>query len=357
MKYLFIVILIFNSLVINAATKYWFGTANTSDAANWASDTTSWTVTTAPTISDDIRFTKAAGNVTCTVNSSVSCLNLICSGFTGTITGSSSYWFDIRGSVTCGGTMTFAGFYIMNAGGSTNQSFTTNGVSLSGHIKKDNSSGTLTFQDNISTTGRLEIVKGTVNTNSKTCSFSYIVISSSANPSALTCGSSSITLTSSSGIDFETNGSNFTFTCGTSTIHLTSTSSSTKFYGNGKTFYNVYFDGTTGGGTISGSNTFTELKLSPSTAKTYKFTDGTTQTVTTFTATGSPGKNITLTGTSTGGWTISKSSGTVSCDYLNIQYSTATGGATWSAGYYSVNRGSNSGWTFKAASPYIQIIY
>lgn len=54
------------------------------------------------------------------------------------------------------------------------------------------------------------------------------------------------------------------------------------------------------------------------------------------------------TGTSTGGWTISDSSGTNAVEYCDISYSTATGGATWNA-YTSLGNtdsGNNSGWTF-----------
>jgi len=42
--------------------------------------------------------------------------------------------------------------------------------------------------------------------------------------------------------------------------------------------------------------------------------------------------------------TISKSSGIVVADYLNIKDSNATGGATWIADIHSVNDGNNSGW-------------
>jgi hypothetical protein len=43
---------------------------------------------------------------------------------------------------------------------------------------------------------------------------------------------------------------------------------------------------------------------------------------------------------------LSKSSGTVACDYLTIQDSAAGGGATWNPGTHSLNLGDNSGWFF-----------
>ena len=48
--------------------------------------------------------------------------------------------------------------------------------------------------------------------------------------------------------------------------------------------------------------------------------------------------------------TLSKSSGTVSVDYLSIGNSIATGGATWNAGANSVDVGNNTGWIFPAPS-------
>lgn len=44
--------------------------------------------------------------------------------------------------------------------------------------------------------------------------------------------------------------------------------------------------------------------------------------------------------------TLSKSSGIVSCDYLSLKDSVATGGATWYAGSHSTNVSGNSGWIF-----------
>ena len=46
--------------------------------------------------------------------------------------------------------------------------------------------------------------------------------------------------------------------------------------------------------------------------------------------------------------TLSKSSGIVSVDYLSIQDSNATGGATWNAGANCVDAGNNTGWIFTA---------
>jgi hypothetical protein len=50
-----------------------------------------------------------------------------------------------------------------------------------------------------------------------------------------------------------------------------------------------------------------------------------------------------------GSHTLSKSSGIVSVDYIDVQRSTATGGASWYAGANSTDSGNNTGWLFTAA--------
>jgi hypothetical protein len=55
---------------------------------------------------------------------------------------------------------------------------------------------------------------------------------------------------------------------------------------------------------------------------------------------------ITLASSNTTPAILSKSSGQVVCDYLNVSYSTAQGGATWNPGVHSTNQGSNTGWDF-----------
>jgi len=47
-------------------------------------------------------------------------------------------------------------------------------------------------------------------------------------------------------------------------------------------------------------------------------------------------------------FTLSKSSGVVSCDYLDLSNSLATGGARWYAGAHSNNTTGNSGWVFSS---------
>ncbi|MFA5095412.1 MAG: peptidoglycan-binding domain-containing protein [Candidatus Paceibacterota bacterium] len=144
----------------------------------------------------------------------------------------------------------------------------------------------------------------------------------------------------------------------TSTIKFTDTTSSSKTFlfsdsegaDLGKTYNNIWFAGAGSGPVIvQGSNTFNDFKADP--GVTVQFTDDTTQTVSSFTTTGTAESMITLNGTDTAGWTLSAPTGTISSDYLNIDYSNATGGATFYAGANSIDGGHNTGWIFTAPPP------
>lgn len=145
---------------------------------------------------------------------------------------------------------------------------------------------------------------------------------------------------------------NLTFNAETSTIVFRNTiSGNGKFYGGGLTYNDFTIEAPTGTTTIYGPSTiFNTLTIEAPT--TLKFTDGTTTTVSAFVATGTSGNEITLTGTSTAGWTISDTTGTNAVEYCDISYSTAQGGATWNAFTLNgnTNSGNNSGWTFSSTA-------
>lgn len=112
----------------------------------------------------------------------------------------------------------------------------------------------------------------------------------------------------------------------------------------------VTLNGTTQ--TVSGTTTFNNLTISKTNSPTISFTSGTTFTIGgAFTATGDATHQITIGATTTSAATLSKASGTVSCSYCTISYSTATGGATWEAlTAGNINGGYNSGWLFSSDS-------
>jgi len=168
-------------------------------------------------------------------------------------------------------------------------------------------------------------------------------------------GSGTWTVTGNSGafpaiweID-EYNGEVVTINTETSTIKLTNTAGEKVFLGASKTYNNLWITGADGDNIVRGSNTFNDFKVdNPPT--TLLFTAGETQTVNTFTVSGTAGSLITINSDDNATQhTLSKSSGIVGGDYLDISNSNANGGATWYAGSNSVNTTNNDGWIFEDA--------
>ena len=134
-----------------------------------------------------------------------------------------------------------------------------------------------------------------------------------------------------------------------STIKLINSVSGTNytFVGGGK-IYNNYWNATTGSGSIviTGSNTFNDLKINA--GRTQRFAINTTQVISTLTSLGTASSHAVINSQlgSITNHNLSKASGTVRCDYLNISNSNAIGGATWFAGNHSVDFLDNNGWLF-----------
>lgn len=150
-------------------------------------------------------------------------------------------------------------------------------------------------------------------------------------------------------------GSDFTLTANTSTIKITDSSTTTKYFiGSNKTYYNLWKVNTgaelsSGDLRVGNTNTFNNIKLDAGTRMQGESTA--TQTVSSFTAIGTAGNKIFLTndqGIFGDNWILSKASGTVTTEYLDISQSDASGGATFKA-INSIDSGNNSGWAFTPA--------
>lgn len=146
---------------------------------------------------------------------------------------------------------------------------------------------------------------------------------------------------------------NFTTTAGTGTGKISMTGVAAKIFEGGGATYNCTLSNDGAGAlTVTGSNTFTTIAngVQPTTLT---FTAGTTQTVTNFNVNGTLGNPVTINSSSTSPATLSKSSGSVSVDYVQIQNSTATGGASWRAGPNSRDLGGNTGWQFGSGGNFL----
>ena len=217
--------------------------------------------------------------------------------------------------------------------------------------------GSLTLQDALTVQGNLTIRFGTFNANNFNVT-AATVVSNYSSTRAISMGSGAWTLTGTATVwSLAVNG-NLTLTVSTSTIKFTNTTSTARtFAGGGLTYNNFWSDAgaSTAVLTVSGSNTFALFKDTGTAAHTIKFTAGTTQTIATWTVSGSSGNVITIDSSSTATHALVKSGGgVVSSDYLNIQHSVATPASTWYAGANSTNNQAvataGSGWIFTAPS-------
>jgi len=136
-------------------------------------------------------------------------------------------------------------------------------------------------------------------------------------------------------------GANGTINAGANwVVKFTSTSANTKtFMGGGKTYSALWFATTTGAGQVTGSNTFSQLRIDSGT--TVNFTAGTTSTATTWTM-----DSATIGSTTAASHTLAKAGGArVVARNASISRSTATPSTTFYAPG-GTDGGNNSGWNF-----------
>lgn len=227
-------------------TAAWDGTAGT----KWATTSGGAGGASVPGGSDDVYFDAASGAAVVSVNLG-NARSLICTGFTGSFTGSSQV--AVYGGLTLSATMTHTNTlqYIFAATSGT-WTVTTAGKTIGANINFGNgaSTATWTLTDSVTVTnGSISVLNGTFNTGNFAVTAEG-VNSSTTSVRAINLGSSTLTLNGSTAWN-TTNISNLTFNAGTSTINVTSPSTPT-FNGGGLTFYNVSY---TGGGTSTATIT------------------------------------------------------------------------------------------------------
>jgi hypothetical protein len=300
------------------ASRYWVN-----NGGLWSDNTNHWSDSSGgspgaskPTSSDSVYFDAnsfTGAGQTVTINETANCLDMDWTGalYSPTLT-DTVQTFNIYGSHTFISNMTnsITG-YIYFYSASTGKTITLAGKSLKYCYFQG--TGGWTLQDNFTVTTLLSLAKGTLNTNGLTINCPGFTTSSTHHlilgGSVVNC-SGNVTFNSSTTLD-----------AGTSTIKLTGDTAT--FVGGGLTYNNIEFTGTPI--TITGSNTFNELKIKA--GNTAIMTAGTTQTVTSLDVDGA-----TLQSSSAGSaYMISKTSGTVELYNASIKDCTATGGAVFSA--------------------------
>lgn len=363
---LLLILLTLCVLPAHAANRYWVGGGssanwNATGNTNWGSASNTQDNVAAPTSGDDVFFDGVGtGASNSTLNTAFTIRSLNMTGYANTLTHSAAVTLSI-GDATAGASNVALKFpsgmtYTLGNSNTSAITFTSSSATQQTIDFAGKTVGTLTF----STTGQNYLfssgftqgasssfifTRGTLDLNGQTIT-TNLFSGTAANTRVFTCGAANITVNSGNvgAWDWAT-VTGLTFSCASATISMAGTAGG--FKGGGLTYGTVSFGGT-GTHVLTGNNTFSTLTLNA--GRTFTFPASGTQTITTtLNCAGSAGNVITI-NSSTGGTaaSLSKASGTVSCDYLNLTDSAATGGASFYAGANSTNVSGNTGWTFTA---------
>jgi len=340
------------------SNRFWVG-----GSGNWSDDTNHWATSSGgspgagnlPTSSDDVSIDPNSGfgsGGTISMDVDGECLNFnSTTGHTYSFDNAEDMDLNIYGSALFEAGLTFelSTSFLIRWSSNSSETITVNGASLCGNYFQGG--GTWTIQDNIITTGWFSLINGTFDANDHnvTANNFYFYADTGYTPTVIMgSGTWEVTTGASNAWVLEENNLEVvTVTPETSTIKI---SDGGGFTGGNKTYNNLWLQPNAEGATIVyGSNTFNDLKIDA--AQSVFFSGGTTQTVSTFTALGTSGNEIYLSWIpdDVAQFNLSKSSGIVSSDYLDISNSNATGGATWYAGSHSVDTTNNDGWLFEDA--------
>jgi hypothetical protein len=280
--------------------------------------------------------------------------NATFTGYAGTLTTGSATVF---GNLTLSTGMSLAsGTAALRMGATSGtKTITTSGKTLDFPVTINGAGGTFQLLDNftLGSTRIFRLTNGTLNLSGRTLIPGAQLLTDTGTKNITFNGGTISCQQTGSGI---TNSAptGFTTTAGTGTGTITFTNAGTKtFAGGGSTWNCTVNNAGAGALTVSGSNTITTLSNTVQPTA-FVFTSSTTQTVTNFNVSGTPGNLVTITASTPGTRaTLSKASGTVSVSHCSIKDSNATGGAVWQAFTTNgnVNGGNNLGWAFSVAPP------
>lgn len=346
------------------ANRYWVGgSGNWGGTTHWATSSGGASGASEPTVSDAVIFdaNSFSGSCIVTVDSTAgaSTGTALSAGFdsstvTGLLTmnlGSGGVQMQCRGNMNIKTTkinMTCV-FLNLSTGTYTLTTDVTDATvdyaAAPSYISTAATSGTgTTLSLSSKFAGGVSVVQGTFTTNNNGVTAASFGTSSGV---TVNLGSSAVRTRSIS------INSGTTMNAGTSTIDLTPISGTTNtFAGGGKTYSTVNIN-SVGAGTlttaaVTGANTFANLTVQAGQFTTLTMPASATTTITTALSIpdGTSGSHFTLNSSTSGtAATLSKSSGTITVNYVDIKDSTATGGATWSD-INGTSVSGNTGWIF-----------
>jgi hypothetical protein len=246
----------------------------------------------------------------------------------------------IYGDWTNGTGITLTGSVTITFAGRQTQTITTAGITFPVNIAISNVNTTVRIVGNLTTGNYLILNDSTLNLNGYTAICPYFEANGSPN---LTFNGGTLQFTAG----FQASVSGLTTTQGSSAGKIVAGGGTSVFDGGNLTYNCTLEISSSTNITIYGSNTFTTISNTVSPLEII-FDDGNTTTVTNWNVNGTAGNLINIRSISNTIFYLSKASGVVSSDYLQLLGSYAAGGATWYAGANSVNSGINTGWIFTA---------
>lgn len=323
-----------NITFTTAATQTWDGSSgNASTSASWTSRT--------PLVHDNVIVN--SGSVTFDMPRSGNDIT-----FSGTPTGTFNTATDIQGSLTLVSGMTFSQSATITLNSRTSSTITSATKTLT-NVTQSGFGGTYVLQDALTMSGTYTLANGSF-LNTGNFPVQLLALSSAvANVRAWNLGTATWTFTGTGTVINLVSGS-MTLTSTGSTILISDTSSTSKTVAtSGLTLYDVKFAGGGSGQLIfTGAATLNRLYSDGGGTKSIVLPGSTTITILSGLGLENGTHVITFTA-SAGSATISKSSGIVRWDYVNLTNIPSTGGAVFYAGEHSTNGGGNTGWSFTAA--------
>ena len=338
--------------------RYWVG-----GTANWDGTAgTKWALTSGgaggqavPGSSDDVLLDANSGSVTITITATANCANLTCTGFTGTLTGSSA--INIYGSMLLVTTMTWSisGLTTMKST-STGKTMNSAGFNMTGSVTFDGVGGGWSVTNDVANDFRATTF--TLTNGSFDCS-AFLISGGDVRCTTFDISNTNTRTLVIDGIgDLGNSGgrlrcknwtattiTGLTFTSGNSCVTIDAASGT--FAGGGLTYKDMLLFGNVFPAvTIVGNNTFRTIAIQDGAAM--KFTAGSNNTITGDFILINPSiaSGFDLTSSSPGNtYTLTKTLGFVLVRYSRIRDCIATGGATWQASD-SIDQGNNTGWIF-----------
>lgn len=325
-------------------TAAWDGTAGT----KWAATAGGATGASVPTTADDVFF-DAISSGTCTIatgNTGAKSIN--CTGFTGTIAGTSA--LTVAGSVTLvagmtythTATMTFTGTGTLTTAGKTFSTVTVNGSGI-----------TLTLGDALNTGARnVTVTQGTFDAASYNVTINAFG-STGTSVRTVTMGSGLWTLTGALTVWNTTTTTNLTFNKNTANILLSNTTTAPRtFAGGGLSFNKLTIGGSAGISTLTlnGVSTFSELASTKTVAHTISVpATSNGMTIDVWSITGTAGNVVTLASSTVGTQrNFNLSNVTSGIDYLSVKDIAVNQANRFYVGANSTNGGNNSNVIFTA---------